>query len=59
MEALEDLNELMAIFGVEINLDRHDQLIWQGFSSGKFSVKFISKKAISSHSAVDETFELL
>ncbi|GFY80587.1 hypothetical protein Acr_01g0003960 [Actinidia rufa] len=59
VEALEDLNELMAISGVEINLDRHDQLIWQGCPSEKFSVKSIYEKAISSHSAVDETFKLL
>ncbi|GFZ02650.1 hypothetical protein Acr_15g0012580 [Actinidia rufa] len=38
VEALEDLNELMAISGVEINLDRHDQLIWQGCSLEKFSI---------------------
>ncbi|GFY88782.1 hypothetical protein Acr_06g0007220 [Actinidia rufa] len=33
VEALDDLNELMVISGVEINLDRHDQLIWQGCPS--------------------------
>ena len=59
VEALEDLNELMAVSGVEINMDRHDQLIWQGCSSGKFSVKSIYEKATSSHLAGDETFKLL
>ncbi|XP_057484663.1 uncharacterized protein LOC130771052 [Actinidia eriantha] len=59
VEALDDLNDLMAVSGVEINLDRHDQLVWQGCPSGKFSVKSIYEKAFSSHSAVDETFKLL
>ena len=35
------------------------RLIWQGCSSGKFSVKSIYNIASSSHSSVDETFKLI
>ena len=39
--------------------DRQDQLIWQGCSSGKFSVKSIYNIAISTHASVDQNFKLI
>ena len=57
-EALEELNELLAVSGVVAAFDRPDQLVWRGCSSGKFFVKSIYNTDVSSQSNVDETFKL-
>ncbi|GFS37612.1 hypothetical protein Acr_00g0053050 [Actinidia rufa] len=58
-EALAELKEVLDGSEVVATSDRQDQLIWQGCSSGKFSVKSIYNIAISTHASVDQNFELI
>ena len=59
IEALADLNVLLVSSDVGATLDRPDQLVWKGSSSGRFSVKSIYDSASSHHLNVDESFKLI